>query len=59
MLRRKEEASPLAEHWKEVHSNQQEAPKFKFKVLGTHKTALERQLQEGLAIARDCIEFQK
>ena len=40
-------------HWKENHSNLLEAPTFMSKVIGSHKTSCERQLQEALAIGRD------
>ena len=57
MLRRKDEASPLLKHWMEIHPTRENPPEFTFKVIGTHQSALERQLKEGLAIARDRSDF--
>ena len=51
MLRRKQEVSILVEHWGQVHQNRKEAPTYKFNILGSHPSALERQLREAMNIA--------
>ena len=53
LLRRMEDASPLYKHWREAHSNLNKPPEFKFKVIGSYKTSLERQLREALLIMND------
>ena len=52
-LRRMEEANPLFKHWLDVHPGGSSPPSFNFHLVGVHRSSLERQLQEALAISRD------
>ena len=52
-LRRKSEESPLFQHWQVHHNAKKEPPAFECKLLGTHKSATERQLKVALAIAHN------
>ena len=40
----------IVKHWKKEHTEMNDPPDFKFEVLSSHMTAIQRQLSEGLAI---------
>ena len=44
------EDSHMVKHWQEHHRNQEELPKFHFKVIGSFKDALTRQVSEAVLI---------
>ena len=50
-LKRRTDTSVLYRHWQETHINEGQ-PEFRVEVLGTHRSATERQISEALAIQR-------
>ena len=49
-LREKDESYGVVKHWLEEHNQSQEPPRYEFKVMRSHKTSLNRQIWEALAI---------
>ena len=43
----------VAKHWTQEHGELKDPPRYKFEVLSTHQTAIQRQLSEGLAIEKE------
>ena len=40
----------IVRHWQEWHPGSDEPPEFSYHLLGTHRSALERQIKEALAV---------
>ena len=54
-LKNKDSSYGIVRHWKDVHPNLDEPPRYNFTQLKRHKTCLERQIFEALAIeGADC-----
>ena len=49
-LRTKNEKFAIVKHWLDEHRDQDSPPEYQFKALGSHKTAIERQIKEALLI---------
>ena len=49
-LKNKDSSYGIVRHWKDVHPNLDEPPRYNFTQLKRHKTCLERQIFEALAI---------
>ena len=50
-LRSDNQTYALVKHWEEVHQTMTPPPKYSYTLLKTHKTALDRQVWEGVYIS--------
>ena len=55
-LRNKNKTYAVVKHWLECHPESKTPPEYSYHLLGKHRSAVERQIKEGLAIKKESRE---
>ena len=55
-LRNRNKTYAVVKHWLECHPESKTPPEYSYHLLGKHRSAVERQIKEGLAIEKESRE---